>query len=198
MAQTESTRNIWVTGMRVEHDLNAKDREKEPEQQIDRDLGRRGGQEDRGDGWCIGVCVRQPDVEREQGQFERDPDRYEGQCRIDGPGVLDNRQPGRQVSQVEGSRDRIEHAHPDHEERCPDRSHDQVLVGREQRAPVLAEGYQGVGRQGRDLEEHKCVEGVIGNNDAEQTGQAQQEHGVEPGLLVGDRFPGPRWRGRRA
>ena len=43
---------------------------------------------------------------------------------------------------------------------------------------------QHVGRQRRDLEEHEEVEGVAGDRDAEQPGQAQREHRVEEVVLL--------------
>ena len=97
-----------------------------------------------------------------------------GPCRSEARGDVDH---------VEAAGQQIEQADADDVEGRADRAHDQVLEGGEQRAPVAAERDQHIGRQRRDLEEDEGVEGVAGDRDAEQAGEAQQVHAVEPGLL---------------
>jgi hypothetical protein len=75
-------------------------------------------------------------------------------------------------------------ADADQDERCTEGAHDQVLVARGQRAAVAPEADQRVTRQRRDLEEHEQVEGVAGDDDAEQAGETEQHCGIERGMLA--------------
>ena len=185
MAATDSAMMISADRQVVEVDRDAEDREEEADQQIDRDLGRGGGQEGGHPGRRIGIGVRQPGVQREQRELQADADGNEGQRRHDGARVLGPRRseaPG-DVDHVEAAGQQIEQADADDVEGRPDRAHDQVLERGEQRAPVAAERDQHIGRQRRDLEKDEGVEGVAGDRDAQQAGEAEQVHAVEPGLL---------------
>ena len=166
-------------------DRDAEDREEEADQQVDRDLGRGGRQEGGHPRRRIGIGIRQPDVEREQRELQADADGHEGQGRDDRARVVGPGRPeaGGDVDHVEAAGEEIEQADADDVEGRADRAHDQILEGGEQRAPVAAERDQHVGRQRRDFEKHEGVEGVAGDRDAQQPGEAQQVHAVEPGLL---------------
>ena len=169
----------------AEVDRDAEDRKEVAHQQVDRDLGRGGGQEDRHPGRRIGVGVRQPGVERKQREFQADADGNEGQSRHDGARVAGpfRPEPRGDVDHVEAAGQQIEQAHADDVEGRPDRAHDQVLERGEQRAPVAAERDQHIGRERRDLEKNEGVEGVAGYHDPQQAGEAEQVHAVEPCLL---------------
>ena len=186
MAASDSTTITSSIGRAWKSIAAPNDGEVEPQQQIDRDLGRRGRQEGRHPGWRIGVGVGQPDVEREERELEAYAHGDEGQP---GHDRRANVRPGRpqarrHVGHVERAGHEIEQADADHVEGRADRAHDQVLERRQQRAPVAPQRDQHVGRQRRDLQEDEGVERVAGHRDAEQAGEAQQVHAVEPRLAV--------------
>ena len=106
--------------------------------------------------------------------------------------------PKRQIGHVQRAGHHVHQADADQIERRPDRSHDQIAVGRGQRAPVLGERDHHVGRQRRDLEEHKQIEGVARGRNPEQPGETQEIHAIKRDKSGP---PAPRarcWRARRA
>jgi hypothetical protein len=94
----------------------------------------------------------------------------------------------RQVGEVQGAGHQVQQADADDDEGRADGAHDQVLVGRIQRAPVAAQCDQDVGRQRRDLEEHEHVERIAGDGHAEQPAEAQQVRGPEQVVQVARYF----------
>jgi hypothetical protein len=125
-------------------------------------------------------------MEGKQRELEADADGDEGESGRDCPRILHRgrSQPRGNVDHVKGAGQKIEQADAENVEGGADRSHDQVLEGSEKRAPVGAEGDQNVSGQRRDLEKHEGIERVTGHCDAEQSGEAEQEHAIEPGLPV--------------
>ena len=168
----------------VEHGRATEHREIEAQQHVDRHLGGRGGQERRHRRRREGIGVGQPLVQREQRQLQRDAHREEGQRRQHRPRALHGGEALAHVGHVQRARHQVREADADDEEGGTDRAHDQVLVGRHQPAAVAPERDQHVGGQRRHLQEHEDVEGVAGDGDAQQPGQAQQEHRVEQIVLL--------------
>ena len=175
-----------VDRQRPDVDHAAGDGKVEPHQEVDRDLGRRGRQEGGHPGRRIGVGVGQPDMEREERELQADAHGDEGEAGHDRPRELapGGSQARRHVDHVERAGHEVEQADADHVEGRADRAHDEILERRQQRASVGAEGDQHVARERRDLEEDEGIEHVAGHGDAEQPGEAQQVHAVEPRLAV--------------
>ena len=163
----------------------AEDGEVDADERVDRHLGRRRRQERGNHRGRVGVRVGQPHVQGKEGELEAQSDGQEGQRHEDGAGVRHRRQAGGEVGHVQGPGHHVHHAHPDDVEGGADGSHDQVVVGGGQGAAVLAHADQHVGRERGDLEKHEQVEGVAGDGDAQQSGQAQQIDGVEKVVLLG-------------
>ncbi len=162
----------------VEHQRLAEHGEPEADQHIDRDLGGGGGEEGGHRRGRVGVGVGQPLVQREQRQLERDTDGEEGQRGEHGTRAFDGAQALGHVGEVEHAGHQVEEADADDDEGRADRAHDQVAVGRGQRTAVAAQRDQHVSGQRGDFEEDEDVEGVAGDGDAEQAGQAEAEHRV--------------------
>jgi hypothetical protein len=118
-------------------------------------------------------------VQREQRQLDAHADGDEGERHPHRARVVHRRQALRQVRHVEGAGHHVHQADADEDEGCTDGAHDQVLEGGGKRAAVPAEADQHVGRQRGDFQEHEQVEGIAGDHDAEQAGEAQQITGVE-------------------
>ena len=169
---------------RIEDDGLAEDREEVAHQHVDRHLGGGRRKEGRHRGRRVGVGVGQPQVQREQRDLQRDADGDEGQRCQRRPRIAHRRQPHRQVRKIQCAGLQIQQADADHVQGGADGAHQQVLVGRHQRPAVATHRDQHVGRQRRDLEEHEQIEGVAGQQDAEQARQAQHHHRVEEIMLL--------------
>ncbi|MEZ5618215.1 MAG: hypothetical protein R3E40_08060 [Rhodocyclaceae bacterium] len=113
-------------------------------------------------------------MQREQRQLERDADGEEGQGRQHRPLFGNVGQALGDVDQVERTGHEVEQADADDDEGRADGAHDQVLVGRGEGAPVASQRDQHIGRQRGHFEKDEDVEGVAGDRDAEQAGQAQE------------------------
>ena len=79
MAATEKAMRIGADRQVGEDEARAEDRKQKADEQIDRDLGRRRGEEDGRGRRRIGIGVGQPDVERKQRQLQADADDDEGE-----------------------------------------------------------------------------------------------------------------------
>jgi hypothetical protein len=170
----------------LEAELEAEDGEQEAHDAVDRRLGRGGGQEHGDGGRRIGVGVGQPGMQRHHRGLEPEADDDEGEGDGHGRRVVVMRQALGQVGHVERAGDDIEEADADQVEGGANGAHHQVAEGRGQGAAVArrAHGNQGVGRQRGHFEEDEEVEGVAGNGDADQAGEAQQVGGVEQWMIV--------------
>ena len=184
MAATASTSSRSRHRQRPEHGADAEDGEIEAQQHIHRNLGRHGGEQRGNRGRRVGIGVRQPHVQRKQRELERDPDRDERKRRQHRALAVHVGEAHREVGQIERAGLEVQQADPDHEEGRADGAEDQVLVRRQQRAPVAAQRDQHIRRQRRDLEENEDVERVPGDGDAGQARQAQAMQRVEQIVLV--------------
>ncbi|MDT4853778.1 hypothetical protein FQZ97_880560 [compost metagenome] len=109
-------------------------------------------------------------MQREQRELERNAHGQESEGGEHRAGALHRGQALPHVHQVERAGHQVEQADADHDEGGADGAHDQVLVGRDQRAAVTSQGDQHVGGERRDLQEHEDVERVAGDGDAQQAG----------------------------
>ena len=190
IAAIESVVRIACDRQIGKDEMAAEDGEQVADEQIDGDLGGGRGQKDRRRRRRIGIGVGQPDVERKQGELQADADGDEGERREHRSRRLDGGETLGDQAEIERAGHHVEEADADNIEGCADGAEDQVLVGGDERPTIAAERDQGVARQRRDLEKDESVERVAGDRDAEQAGQRQQIHGVEPGDPVGRDFRG--------
>ena len=172
-----------------EHLVHPEDIEGEAQHHIHRDLGRGGGQENGYHRGRVGVGVGEPQVQREQGQFQGDADDEEGEGRLHGTLIFRQGQARREIRHVERAGGGIHEADPDQDEGPSQGAHDQVLERRRERPAILAHGDQRIGGQAGDFQEHEHIEGIAGGRHAHQAGHAQQQGGIEQRGVVGADFP---------
>ena len=151
----------------------------EPQEDVDRDLGRRRREQGGHRRGGIGIGVRQPQVQGEEGQLEADPHGEEGEGGQHRARVHHRLQTLGEIDHVQGARHHVEQADADDEEGRPHRPHDEVLEGGAQGAPVPSEGDEGIAGEGGDLQEDEEVEDVPGDRHPHQPREAEQVGAVE-------------------
>ena len=165
--------------------VRAEDPVEEAEQDVERDLGGRSGEEGGHRDRREMVGVDEPGVQREHRRLDHQPDGQEAERDEHGALGLALGNALGEIDHVQRAGGGVQEPDADQDEARPDAAEHEVAEARRQSAPIVAEREQHVGRERGDLEEDEDVERVAGDRDAEKSRHAEQPRGVEEVELAG-------------